>query len=64
MTAPTFAAFAAEVLDQRAEEGIRGISSERNRFALHGPLMPLAASNDEAPDTQRDVTTWAEAEAS
>jgi len=33
--APTFATFAAEVLDQRAEEGIRGIASERNRFALH-----------------------------
>lgn len=31
----TFVAFAAEVLEQRADEGIRGIKSERNRFAHH-----------------------------
>lgn len=31
----SFAAFAATVLEHRAEDGIRGITSERNRFALH-----------------------------
>jgi integrase len=38
-------------------------AAEATSFA-HGPLMPLAAAEDDAPDTQRDVTTWAEAEAS
>ncbi len=32
---PIFATFAAEVLEQRAEEGIRGIASELNRFSIH-----------------------------
>ena len=31
----TFAEFAAVVLEHRAEDGIRGIASERNRYALH-----------------------------
>ncbi len=32
---PIFKDFAAQVLDHRAEDGIRGIVSERNRFELH-----------------------------
>ncbi len=45
---PTFAAFAAEVLDQRAEEGIRGIASERNRFEIHIDGAAFAAMQIDA----------------
>ena len=37
----TFGEFALVVLDQRAEEGIRGIIPERNRFALHVSTAPF-----------------------
>ena len=35
MTTPTFREFAALALDLRAEQGVRGISSERNRYVNH-----------------------------
>lgn len=42
MSAPAFRDFALVALDLRAEQGIRGISSERNRFQVHIAMAPFA----------------------
>lgn len=55
--APIFRTFGAEVLEQRDEDGIRGIKSERNRFDLHVSTASFA----ELPVTEirsRDVRSW------
>jgi integrase len=57
MMMPTFAEYAARVLDQREEEGIRGIVSERNRFQVHVSTAPFA---DKPLDEirPRDISEW------
>ncbi len=42
MTAPSFRDFALVALDLRAEQGIRGIGSEVNRFQVHIAMAPFA----------------------
>ena len=41
-TTPVFRTYALQVLDAREREGVRGITSERNRFALHILRAPFA----------------------
>lgn len=55
--AATFHGFAATVLAQRAEDGIRGIDAERNRFAMHirdSLLAPMALNEIRS----RHVREW------
>lgn len=54
---PTFAEFAALVLGHREEDGIRGIVSERNRFALH--IEPAAFASKPIDEVVAvDVRDW------
>jgi integrase len=56
-TIPTFRELAAEVLDQRDEQGVRGIARERSRFRVH--IEPSAFID--MPITEiapRHVRTW------
>ncbi len=53
----TFSEFAATVLDQRAEDGIRGIVSERNRHDLHISSAAFASLELEAIRA-KDIREW------
>ena len=57
MSTPTFAEFAAAVLEHRAEDGIRGIRSELNRFDLHVSTAGFA-SKPLAEITSVDLRDW------
>jgi integrase len=55
--ADTFTSFASTVLKHREEDGIRGIKSERNRFALH--IEPAAFASKPVDEvTSVDVRDW------